>query len=98
MIYILDEEMEIVLNILKIHINDCEVFVFGSRVKGRNKPFSDLDLAFKCKEKISLERKFNLEIAFEDSNLPYNVDVVDYNRASENFQKIIDSNSKKIFG
>lgn len=59
--------------------------------------FSDLDFAFKCNEGLELERKFKLEIEFEISDLPYKVDIVDYNRISEEFQKIIDKNNKKIY-
>jgi hypothetical protein len=30
--------------------------------------------------------------------LPYRVDVIDYNKVSKEFQKIIDENNEKIFG
>ena len=98
MIHVTDEEMEIILDILNNFAKDCEVLVFGSRLKGNHKPFSDLDLAFICKEDLGLRRVSNIEYEFSESNLPYRVDVVNYNRASEKFQRIIDSDNKKIFG
>jgi predicted nucleotidyltransferase len=98
MIHIQKKEMEIVLNIIKKHAKACEVLVFGSRLKGNNKPFSDLDLAFICKERLDLNKRFKLSLEFEESDLSYRVDIIDYNRASKEFQKIIDSNNEKIFG
>jgi predicted nucleotidyltransferase len=34
-----EKEMEIVLNIIKKHTKDCEVLLFGSRLKENNGPF-----------------------------------------------------------
>ncbi|MDR3223754.1 MAG: nucleotidyltransferase domain-containing protein [Methanobrevibacter sp.] len=98
MIQVLNEEMEIILKIIKKHAQECEVLVFGSRLKGDNRKFSDLDLAFICKEGLELKKRIKLDIEFEESDLPYRVDVVDYNRASKEFQKIINTNNKKIYG
>ncbi|MDR0911539.1 MAG: nucleotidyltransferase domain-containing protein [Methanobrevibacter sp.] len=97
MIQISTDEMEIILKILKSHANDCEVLVFGSRIKGTDNNFSDLDLAFICSGELGLKRIIGLEIAFEESNLPYRVDVVDYNKSSQIFKNIIDNNNQKIF-
>ena len=98
MLYITDEETKIVLNIIKNYAENCEVLVFGSRLKGTNKPFSDLDLAFICKEKLDLKKISRLNLKFEESDLPYRVDIVDYNRASAEFKKIIDDKNEKIYG
>jgi len=98
MIHIQKKEMQLILNILDKHGQDCEVLVFGSRLIGNHKPFSDLDIAFICKNKLGLDRISNLEYEFSESDLPYRVDIVNYKRASKKFQKIIDSNNKKIYG
>ncbi|MDR3292000.1 MAG: nucleotidyltransferase domain-containing protein [Methanobrevibacter sp.] len=98
MIRVLDEEMEIVLNIIKKHTKKCEVLVFGSRLKEDNRKFSDLDLAFICKGGLGLKKRIKLDIEFEESDLPYKVDVIDYNTTSKEFQKIIDNNNEKIYG
>ena len=97
MLCVTDEEMKIVLNIIKSYAENCEVLVFGSRLKGTNKPFSDLDLAFICKEKLDLKKLSRIKLKFEESNLPYRVDIVDYNRVSKGFKKIIDDKNKKIY-
>jgi len=98
MIHIQKKEMQVILNILDKYAQDCEVLVFGSRLTGNHNPFSDLDLAFICKNKLGLDRTSNLEYEFSESDLPYRVDIVNYKRASKKFQQIIDSNNKKIYG
>jgi len=98
MIHIQKREMEIILDILNKYAEDCEVFVFGSRLTGKCKPFSDLDLAFICKNKLGLDRISNLEYEFSQSDLPYKVDIVNCKRISEEFQNIINANNEKIYG
>jgi len=98
MIHITEKEMEIILDILNKHTKDCEVLIFGSRLTGNHKPFSDLDLAFLCKDKLELDRISNLEYEFSNSDLPYRIDIINYKRASKEFQHIIDANNQKIHG
>ena len=55
-----------------------QVFAFGSRVHGRNlKPFSDLDLCLKDEEPVP-PTSSELAADFEDSLLPFKVDLVDW--------------------
>jgi len=98
MFQIEDKELEIVINIIKEYAEDCEVMVFGSRLYGTSKTFADLDLAFKCDSGLGLDRILQLEEKFDESDLPYKVDIVNYNKTSKEFQEIIDKNNKKIFG
>lgn len=54
-----------------------EGILFGSRAKGNYKPGSDIDLAVKGEE-IGREDLAALWSAFEDSPLPFFVDIIDY--------------------
>ncbi|MBS0986471.1 nucleotidyltransferase family protein [Acetobacter thailandicus] len=83
------EERAIVLRILNEIVPDREVRAFGSRVTGKAKPFSDLDLAIMGDEPLPLETRARLEEAFSDSELPWKVDVLDWTLAEIEFQKII---------
>lgn len=83
------EERAIVLRILNEIVPDRDVQAFGSRVTGKAKPFSDLDLAIMGDEPLSLETRAQLEEAFSASDLPWKVDVLDWTQADENFQRII---------
>ncbi len=79
-----------VQQILLEHVPDCEVRVYGSRVSGKAKRFSDLDLAIVGKEMLGLRQISRLKEAFSESNLPIMVGVQDWNQISDNFQNIIE--------
>jgi predicted nucleotidyltransferase len=82
-------ELEIVRAILQRHLPEREVWAFGSRVKGKAKTFSDLDLAVLGEQPLSLSTLAELAEEFSESNLPYNVDIVDWATTSERFREII---------
>lgn len=83
------EERAIVLRILSEIVPDRDVRAFGSRVTGKAKPFSDLDLAIMGDEPLPLETRILLEEAFSESYLPWKVDVMDWAQADMTFQNII---------
>lgn len=83
------EEWQIVQSILKQHIPQRTVWAFGSRVNGHAKPYSDLDLAILGDEPLSLAEHAALTDDFSESNLPWKVDLVDWNLIGKEFQEII---------
>jgi len=85
-----DDHLEIIKAILKRHVPDAEVRVFGSRVTGTAKDHSDLDLAVVSDGPLDFRTKALLEEAFEESDLPFRVDVVDSAAVSENFRRVIE--------
>jgi len=87
-----DQELNIVANIMK---NFPQTLLFGSRIKGTSKQFSDLDLCIK--DRITDYDYELLKEAFEESDLPFFVDLVDYNKLDESFKKIIDSQAIPLF-
>ncbi|MEK7525847.1 MAG: nucleotidyltransferase domain-containing protein [Patescibacteria group bacterium] len=64
------------------------VFVFGSRASGLASKFSDVDLGIKSKEPIPVGTVSDIEEAFENSDLPYGVDIVDFSKVSDKFREI----------
>ena len=66
------------------------VFVFGSRAGGAVKPWSDLDLAFESDHGLSRRILGELADAFDESRLPWRVDLVDRATVSADFGRIID--------
>lgn len=58
-------------------IPGAQVWVFGSRVIGRARPFSDLDLMLTQPAKLDWAQRAALTDAFEASRLPFRVDVVE---------------------
>jgi predicted nucleotidyltransferase len=87
------DQLQTVKAILAAHVPGCEVRVFGSRVNGTARKHSDLDLAVVGPEKLSSEIIEDLREAFQESDLPIRVDVLDWNAVSEPFKKIILGNN-----
>ncbi|MBX3023912.1 nucleotidyltransferase domain-containing protein [bacterium] len=81
--------LERVRTILRAHVRDCEVWAFGSRVDGPSKPFSDLDLAVVSATELPTRRLALLAYAFEESDLPIKVDLIDWQSASPAFRQRI---------
>lgn len=83
------DELATVKEILATHIPEVRVSAFGSRVSGSPRKHSDLDLMIMNEvplEPISLAK---LKEAFEESNLPFKVDLLEWAQAKEDFKKII---------
>ncbi|WP_432633738.1 nucleotidyltransferase domain-containing protein [Brachyspira sp.] len=91
------EEFEIIIKILNAHIKKGKVYAFGSRYKNNNRKFSDFDIAIDTGEKLSFEFLNLLKDAFEESDLPYRVDIIDYNNISDKFKKIVDGGNEIIY-
>ncbi len=90
MIDITPADQEIVTTILKKHVPHAEVRVFGSRHKWTAKPYSDLDLAIVADAKLEKQIIYDLEEAFEESELSFRVDVIDWYAISDEFRAIIE--------
>ena len=97
MISIPYNDIEIINKILSDNIEYGKVYAFGSRYKCTNRKFSDLDLAIDLNRKMSINEIENLKYDFEESDLIYRVDIIDYNNISEEFRRIIDSGSEIIY-
>lgn len=89
---------QIVQTILKKHLSsDTEVLVFGSRATMTAKPYSDLDLALRnSKNGIKSELIAKLEYDFEESTLPWKVDIINFDDVNDNFKKIIERDKKQF--
>ncbi len=96
MIDVAERHLETIERILAEYVGDCEVRAFGSRGNGTAKEYSDLDLAIIGKNKINRRVKMLLREAFEESDLPFRVDIVDYNAVSEAFRAIIEEKYEVI--
>jgi len=81
--------LDLIKEILKKHVPNCEVRAFGSRANGQAKQHSDLDLVIIGKEKLDWKHLESLKSAFSESNLPIMVDVIDWHTIPESFQNFI---------
>ncbi|MGQ0827286.1 MAG: nucleotidyltransferase domain-containing protein [Bacteroidota bacterium] len=70
-------DMQTILNIFSKYREVKEVHIFGSRAKDTYRPGSDIDLAIMNK-KVTDRTITQLQNDFEESSLPYTVDLVNY--------------------
>ena len=82
--------------IVRQHVRSGEVFAFGSRVSGRAKRFSDLDLMIKAPGSLPWRTLADLRESFEASDLPITVDVVDWNSCSTKFRSLVSEQLVRI--
>lgn len=86
------KEEKIIKDILKKY--PCEFYYYGSRVKGGYTKASDLDILMKGGNSETAER-INLE--FNNSYIPYIVNISRYEAMDEHFYKLIEKDLVKIF-
>ena len=89
MINVTESQMQIILRILDRYVPDSQVWAFGSRVKGIFKSYSDLDLVVIREDKMSITEFGELIEAFQESDLPFRVDVLDWHAISPEFRQVI---------
>jgi len=90
MIDLQSDHLALIQTILVQHVPHAEVRIFGSRVTGTARYYSDLDLVVVGREKIDRKTLHRLAEAFAESDLPFRVDVLDWHRISDSFRKVIE--------
>lgn len=86
MIQVEKRHLKIIQNILKKY--SYGFYVYGSRAKKTARKFSDLDLCYK--KNIPPHVVVEIEGTFEDSDLPFKVEVVSWKRLTREFQQRIE--------
>jgi predicted nucleotidyltransferase len=84
-------DIPLICDLVKQAFPDAKLYAFGSRVKGTARAYSDLDLAIDCGKKIPRPELFHLQDLFEESELNYKVDLVDFCALSNDFQRLIET-------
>lgn len=90
------EHRALVRALLDQRLPGVEARVFGSRARGDARPYSDLDLALIGDEALPRQTLWLLEEDFEESDLPFRVDLVDWHRINEAFRAKIDGSWERI--
>ena len=84
------DQHETILTLLKRYLPNTPVWVYGSRVKWTANPQSDLDMVVFATPEQNLHVS-NLREAFEESNLPFPVDLFVWDGVPEAFRRQIES-------
>lgn len=89
MIDITEDERRIVVDVLARWVPGVDVRAFGSRVCGRAKRWSDLDVVLMSEVPIAPETMMRIKLDLSESNLPWRVDVLVWAQMDESFRQII---------
>ncbi len=88
------DQVELVRQILAQVVPGLPVLAFGSRVTGRARRFSDLDLVLQTSFPLESGKIAAIREAFSDSDLAIRVDVLDYADLSPSFRNVVDHSEK----
>ncbi len=79
----------ILKNILSQHIDPKEysIFIFGSRATGKSEKYSDIDIGIEG-DPLSVKTLIALEEAFEESDIPFRIDIVDFSTVTDKFNNV----------
>jgi len=94
-----ENHLNIITSITKsiLELNNCSVYLYGSRVQGKSLKYSDVDVALDYNGKLVPDTiRHNLSSLFEKSILPYKVDIIDLNSVSPVFRARIEKDFVKI--
>jgi len=95
-LYIKEKHLNMLLDIFKKNSPRATIFAYGSRIKGNCHEGSDLDLTlYKYEGENPL---FKLKQALSDSNIPFIVEVNDFNNLPDSFKQEILKNYIVIYG
>ena len=83
-------QREAVSELLKRYLPDTEIWAYGSRINFTAKPHSDLDLVTFSSPDQSL-KVADLKEAFEESDIPFRIDLFVWDELPEPFHKNIQS-------
>lgn len=88
MIDLEEKYIDFIKNTISSMIHNYKLYVFGSRAKNKARKYSDIDLAIDSQE-LTPQIKTKLEFTFENSTLPYEVDIINLNDIDNKFKDLI---------
>lgn len=90
------EHKKIIFDIIDRFVPHCEIRIYGSRYRNTAKKFSDLDISLASDRVIDWIIIEKIKEAFQESTLPYRVDVSDWHSLSPEFQKVIETSGYEV--
>ncbi len=87
-----EEQKAFILKTIKKYFPHAKLLFFGSRFAGNYKPHSDLDLCIQAKTPLDVATWAKLNLDLTESDLPFKVDLIDWNRIDTDFHQNISNN------
>ena len=86
---------DLIQDVFGVH-TDLKVFLFGSRATGKQRKYSDIDLALQSKDQTLNQKITILRNKLDESSLPYKVDLVNWDEIINDYLPSV-KKSKKLF-
>ena len=83
------QQRDRIVSLLNRYLPDTTVWAYGSRVKWTARPQSDLDLVVFANDAQSMDI-FHIKEAFEESDLPFRVDIFSWDDLPDSFHENIE--------
>jgi predicted nucleotidyltransferase len=80
---------EKIINLIVALIPDAKIYLFGSRARGTHRQWSDIDLALDAGVILPNVRIGEVSDVLAATNMPYKVDVLDFQNISPEMREII---------
>lgn len=77
------DDLNLIIETIKANDKVLNVNLFGSRAKGNYKQNSDLDLAL-ITNNLTLDELLEIKINLNNLMLPFKIDIIDFNKISNN--------------
>ena len=85
----IEKDKQKLIEIISTYLPQAKIVLFWSRARKDNTPESDIDIAIDNNNKIDFFILSNIKEDFEESTVPFSVDLVDLNSISEEFKNQI---------
>lgn len=85
-----DRYKKILLEIIYKELPNCKVYLFGSRARNDHSSGSDIDLAVDMGVRINSDKIYRIKDLIEETTIPLNVDIVDFQTATGAFREEIE--------
>lgn len=84
-----NETKEKIINLIIALIPNAKIYLFGSRARETHREWSDIDLALDTGAILPTSKVGEVKDVLAATNMPYKIDVLDFNMISPTMQEII---------
>lgn len=89
------EDENFIFRTIQSYFPKAEIIIFGSRISGKCRKYSDIDICIKADSPLNLATWSKLEETFANSDLEWIVDLSDYHLLTDDFRKhVLDTGAK----
>jgi len=82
--------------ILERFLPDGEVCLVGSRARGTQKKYADIDLLLLRPSRLPKEHRAMITSAFEESDIPYRVDLIESGELTDGFRRRLMADAQSL--